>query len=120
MAIDVFPPAGVDLGTPDWGFQQSPDADVDVYNLGDGYEMREPKGLNWLKETFNPSWSSLDPAIGLSAFNFLKARLKWKAMSFTHPVTGVVYKVTCQTVSLNYDQWNNAILNASFKQDFNP
>lgn len=117
---DVFPPPGVNLGTPDWGFQQAPEAEVDIYSLGDGYEVREPKGLNWLKESFSPSWSSTDPVTAKAAYDFLKARLKWKQMTWTHPVSGVVYKVTCQSVSITYDTFNNAVLSVSFKQDFNP
>lgn len=120
MAAEIFPPAGVVLGTPDWGFQQAPDADVDIYKLGDGYESREPKGLNSVKESFSPSWSNLSPGPALQAYNFLKARLKWKQLTWTHPVTGATHKVTCQSVSITYDQWDNAILAASFKQDFNP
>lgn len=120
MATDVFPPAGVELGTPDWGFKESPEADVDVIPLGDGYESREPKGLNWIKDSYEPTWSSLETAPAQQAYEFLRARLKLKAVMWNHPVTGQPVKVVPQAVSINYDTYNNAILSVTFKRDHNP
>lgn len=117
---DLFPPAGVVLGAPDWGFKETPEANVDVITLGDGYESREPVGINHIKDAFEPTWSSLEPAAALAAYQFLRERLKWKAVMWTHPVTGVLTKVVPQTVDLTYDTYNNAVLNVSFKQDHNP
>lgn len=117
---DVFPPPGVDLGTPDWGFKDEPDANVEVSNFGDGYAARELIGLNAITDKWNPTWSSADVQPAMMAFDFLKPRLKWNPVLWTHPITGVVYKVICQSLSLTYDQWNNAVLEVQFERDFNP
>ncbi|QYW06476.1 putative minor tail protein [Pseudomonas phage UAntarctica] len=117
---EVFPPAGLVLPSPDWGYKISPDADVQVSKLGDGYEVRTPSGLNFISENLSPTWSSLDPDVGLAAYNFLKARLRWKGLLFTDPISGQVYKVTADSVALTYDTWGNAVLDVQFRQDFNP
>lgn len=117
---DVFPPAGVVLGEPDWGFKENPEAKVDVITLGDGYESREPVGLNHITDVYDLTWSSLDPAPARQAHLFLRARLKWKAILWTHPITKEVIKVVPQSCSLTYDIYNNAVLTATLKRDYNP
>ena len=117
---DVFPPVGIDLPTPDWGFKETPDVEVSVNKLGDGYESRELIGLNPVKKTYEPEWSVLDEAVAQAAYEFILARLKWKAVLWTHPVTGVVLKVVAQSVSITYDTFNNAVLSITFKTDHNP
>jgi len=117
---DVFPPVGLDLGTPDWGFKESPDAEVEVSKLGDGYESRELIGLNPIKKTYEPVWSYLTEEVAQAAYDFITARLKWKAVLWTHPVTGVVLKVVPLAVDITYDTFDNAVLNITFKTDHNP
>ncbi|MNQ69549.1 Phage minor tail protein [compost metagenome] len=114
--MDEFP----DIGTPDWGFAEQPDADVDQIKLGDGYEFREPRGLNYLKDTWSPKWSNLDETDAETAYAFLRARLKLTPFLWTHPLSAVQYKVLCQSVSLEYDTFDNAVLTASLSRDFNP
>lgn len=117
---EIFPPAGVDLGTPDWGLGTSPTVKVDKQTLGDGYEYREPVGLNFRKESFQPTWSNLSPAVALQAYNFLLERLEWKAFDWIHPVTKRRYQVTASNLSIEYDTFDNAILKVTLTQDFNP
>lgn len=117
---DLFPPAGLVMPKPDWGFDQTPDADVNIVRLGDGYESREPTGLNHITESYSPKWSSLEPAIGEQAYAFLKPRLKWKSVLWAHPVSGVMLKVVPEECSLTYDDWGNAVLDVRFRQDPNP
>lgn len=117
---DIFPPGEIDLGTPDWGFAESPEANVNVQRLGDGYESREPIGLNHIKDSYSPTWSFLEPEPARAAYKFIRERLLWKAVLWTHPITGEALKVVPQTVNLTYDEYNNAVLAISFKRDYNP
>ena len=117
---EPFPPAGVDLPNPDWDFSQSPEVTVDVQKLGDGYEVRQPIGLNSVKEGFSPKWSSLDPEVAEACYDFLLPRLKLKGLMWTHPVRGTPVKVVAESVNITYDTWDNAVLEVTFRQDFNP
>lgn len=119
---DVFPPPAVadDMEAPDWGFSESPDNDIEIIALGDGYESREPKGLNYMKENWPVAWSNLTPEVGLACYDFLKTRVKLKAVLWTHPITGVQHKVVPQDVKIEWDTWGNAVLSTTFKKDHNP
>lgn len=117
---DLFPPAGVVIGNPDYGFKETPETNATVITLGDGYESREAVGLNPTKTTYSPVWSNLLPGPAQAAYEFLKARLKVNAVNWVHPVTGVTLKVVPQDVDINYDDYNNAVLNVTFKTDHNP
>ena len=114
--MDVFPT----IDNPDYGLEDAPEADVDVIKMGDGYEIRRPKGINYIKETWTPTWDSLEVAVARSTHKWLVARLNLTPFSWTHPVTGVVYQVVCTAAKLSYNQYNDEILTATFEQDFNP
>lgn len=117
---DLFPPPGVELEAPDWGFSESPDANVNVSKFGDGYAARELVGLNAVSDTWNPVYSNCEVAAAQQAYNFLKPRLKWNPVMWQHPITGVMYKVICASVKITYDVYNNAVLDIQFERDFNP
>lgn len=117
---DVFPPPGTELEAPDWGFSESPDAEVEVSKFGDGYEARELKGLNAIKDTWNPVYSNCTLAAGEACYAFLKPRLKWNPVLWTHPVTGAVHKVICTSLKKTYDVYDNIVLDIQFEVDFNP
>ena len=114
--MDVFP----DIGNPDYGLEDAPEADVEEIKLGDGYVVRRPKGINYLKETWTPTWSTIEAPVARSTMAWLKARLKVKPFKWTHPISGVVYQVVCTAAKLSYNQFNDEILTATFEQDFNP
>lgn len=115
-----FPPVGMDLGKPDWGFSQSPEAEVEVIKLGDGYEQRTPKGLNHIRENMSPTWSNLLPSVGRAAYAFLLPKLKLESVLWDHPVTGKTYKVIPETLSIQDDTYDNVVLSVTWRQDFNP
>lgn len=117
---DLFPPAGVDIGVPDWGLSTNPSVRVDKQQLGDGYEYREPVGINFKRESFQPVWSNASPANALKAYTFLFERLEWKAFKWVHPLTKVTYQVVASGLSIEYDVYDNAILKVTLTQDFNP
>lgn len=117
---DIFPLPAWNMPAPDWGFSSNPQADVTKTKLGDGYEFREPKGLNYKSETFQPVWSNLDPAIGQSAYDWLFERLDLLAFRWQHPVTNKMYQVLAGDLSIEYDVFNNAIVKVTLTQDFNP
>lgn len=114
--MDVFPT----IPNPAYGLEDAPEADIDEVKMGDGYVFRRPKGLNYIKHTWPLTWDSLEVAQARSTHAWLRERLKLTAFKWTHPVTGVVYQVTCQEVKLTYNQYNDEILTATFEQDFNP
>lgn len=117
---DTFPLPAWNLPQPDWGFNTDASANVTTSKLGDGYEFREPNGLNYRSESFQPVWSNLSPAVAMLAYNFLFERLSLKAFMWKHPVTNKVYQVLASGLSIEYDVFDNAILKVSFTQDFNP
>lgn len=117
---DTFPPAGLTLPSPDWGLSSAPSANVSKSKLGDGYEFREPKGLNFRSESFQPTWSSLDPGPAQQAYEWLFQRLELYAFMWAHPVTLKVYQVIASNLSIEFDTYGNAILKVTFTQDFNP
>lgn len=114
--MDVFPT----IDKPAYGLEDAPEADVDEVKMGDGYVLRRPKGINYIKNTWNPSWDSLEDTVARSTYAWLLARLMITPFQWTHPVTGVVYQVVCKAVKLSYNAFNDEILTATFEQDFNP
>lgn len=114
--MEYFP----DIGTPDYGLADQPTANIDEVELGDGYVTRRPKGINYLKHTWSPSWSGLEPDVARASHAWLIARLGLTPFIWTHPVSGVGYKVICRSASLTYNQYGDEVLSASFEQDFNP
>lgn len=120
MAAPLFPPAGLVMPKPDWGFKESPQADIQEDKLGDGYVFREPKGINHIKRSFPMTWSELDPDVAEEAYDWLLPMLALKPLRIVHPVRGTVHQVILDSIDLTYDVYNNAVLNATFTEDFNP
>ncbi|MCY1289969.1 Phage minor tail protein [compost metagenome] len=114
--LETFP----DIGAPDWGLASDPQATVTSISLGDGYDFRRPEGINHIRESWSPSWSSLDPAMAESAYQWLRERLSWRAFLWNNPATGQTMKVLCTNVRLSLSEWGNSTLTATFRQDFNP
>lgn len=117
---DTFPLPAWNMPTPDWGFASTPKADVTRTKLGDGYEFREAKGLNYRSESFQPSWSNLDPTLGQTVYGWLFQRLELNAFKWKHPVTNKMYQVVASDLSIEYDVFNNAVVKVTLTQDFNP
>lgn len=84
---------------PDWGLTDNVEADVEEQKLGDGYELVRPKGINYLRESWSPSWTFLTKEESDAMYQWLRARLKVTPFLWTHPVTKVVHKVRCNGVS---------------------
>lgn len=114
--MDTFPT----IDNPDYGLSSSPEANVEETALGDGYVFREAVGINYLRDSWSPTWSSLDPAVAQSTYLWLRARLKLTPFLWFHPVEHVQYQVVCSSVTKTDDTWGNATLSATFVQDFNP
>lgn len=117
---DTFPLPAWNMPAPDWGFASTPQANVTKTKLGDGYEFREAKGLNYRSETFQPVWSNLDPTLGQTVYDWLFERLDLKAFKWKHPVTNKMYQVLAGELSIEFDVFNNAIVKVTLTQDFNP
>lgn len=110
---------------PDWGLSSTPDADIEEQKLGDGYILRRPKGINYLRESWSPSWSMLERGDWESTYKFLKDRLALTPFLWEHPTetdslgNPVVYRVVCNKVTKVESDVGMLGLSASFTQDFN-
>lgn len=113
--MDVFP----DIGAPDWGLTDEVDAAVTKLAFGDGYELRQPAGINHLRDKWDLSWSFLGQAQADSTYKWLRQRKDLTAFLWAHP-DGRQIKVICTSVRLVRQDYNDDILSASFAQDFNP
>lgn len=120
MPAPMFPPAGLVMPDPDWGFKESPQAKVNEQELGDGYVFREPKGLNHIKRTFPMTWSELDEQVAEAAYDWLLPKLKLTPIRIKHPVRGTTHQVVIDSLDITYDTYNNAVLNLTVTEDFNP
>jgi len=114
--MDIFP----DIGAPDWGLDSEAQARVLKSSFGDGYELRRPDGLNHVTDSWGPNWSSLDPAEAAMAYEWLRARLNWKAFLWYHPTKKVNVKVVCESVSISDADFGRSTLSVKFRQDHNP
>lgn len=115
--MEKFP----DLDTPDWGFSEDePDVSVTEVRFGDGYTLRQPAGVNHIRDKWSLSWSSLDKVTAESTYQWLRVRKSLKAFLWTHPISGDVHQVVCKSVGLVYNDVNDYLLRASFEKDFNP
>lgn len=120
MPAPMFPPDGLVMPNPDWGFKESPTADVNEQPLGDGYVFREAKGLNHIKRTFPLTWSNLEVPVAEAAYDWLRPKVKLNPIRFRHPVRGTLHQVIIDNVDIEYDTYGNAVLNLTVTEDFNP
>lgn len=112
---DVFP----NIGSPDWGLSDQTEEDLYEAEMGDGYLLSMPAGLNYQREVWNVSWSSLDPAVAASTYAWLKARKKITPFLWDHP-DGYQVQVRCRSVTHTRAEFGNSTLRAVFAEDFNP
>lgn len=120
MAAPLFPPAGLEMPSPDWGFKETPQANVKEEAMGDGYVHREPKGINHIKRSLPMTWSSLDEDVALAAYDWLLPKLKLTPIRVFHPKRNQEIQVIVDSIEITYDTWNNAVLSVGFTEDFNP
>lgn len=104
---------------PDWGLTTTLKEEMVEQKMGDGYNVSRPKGINYLRESWNPSWSFLDPPVAREMYSWLKARYKLKAFSWTHPETFQVHKVKCVKLTYITADVGLSSINATFEEDFN-
>lgn len=104
---------------PDWGLSTEVKDETYEQALGDGYKVVRPKGINWLRESWGPSWSFLEPEEALETYQWLKKRLKITAFLWTHPLTKQVHRVKCTKVSYAAADVGICSLKATFEEDFN-
>lgn len=116
MSLEYFP-----LTTnPDWGLANNPKADVIMTDLGDGYQVRRPKGINYLKETWSPNWSFLSREEAQNIYEWLKQRLNLTSFLWRPPDDPQTYRVVCTSVSKAISDVGISAVSATFEQDHNP
>lgn len=113
--MDVFP---LDVA-PDWGFSDDPTADIEEQVLGDGYVLRRPKGINYIRGSWSPSWGHLTKQEANDTFLWLRERLQLTAFLWTHPETQEQHKVICTKVVRTSSEYNNYSLKVTLTEDFN-
>lgn len=104
---------------PDWGLTDNVEAEVETQTLGDGYVLRRPKGINYLRESWSPAWSFLERAESMSMYAWLKARLHLTPFLWTHPETFATTRVVCTSVARVSADVGLYTIRATFVQDFN-
>lgn len=107
------------MEAPDWGLQSTPKADIEESILGDGYILRRPKGLNYIRESWTPGWSHLTKQQSEDTYAWLRQRLSLTPFLWLHPTDNVTYKVVCTSVSKTATEFGIYALRATFDQDFN-
>lgn len=113
--MDIFP---FDTA-PDWGLTDNITAEVDEQKLGDGYVLRRPKGINYLRESWTPAWSHLTRQESLDMYQWLRSRLNLTAFIWTHPETFAQHKVVCRSLARVSADVGIYTLQATLEQDFN-
>ena len=104
---------------PDWGLETSVEANIETQELGDGYELNRPKGINYHRQSCSPSWPLLEKDQCQDAYQWLKERLRITPFLWEHPTTGIVHRVKCQSVGMAASEPGIFSLRASFREDFN-
>ena len=117
MAIETFPFKHL---TPDWGLQDQPTADIDEVTLGDGYVLRRPKGINYIRSTWNPSYSFLTEEEQTQLVNWIRPRLGYVPFKWEHPVSQQVYQVICTGLKHAATDVGIFPVSLTLEQDFNP
>lgn len=114
--MDTFPFPDV---APDWGLTDNVDARVEKQELGDGYVLMRPKGINYLVDSWNPTWTMLEPQVADEIYDWLRPRLKLTPFLWKHPETNTLHQVTCESLSLARTDYGIAVVSASFVKNFN-
>jgi phage-related protein len=114
--LEFFPA----IEAPDWGLETTPEDTIVAAQLGDGYESRAPAGINFSRDVWSMSWSSLDPAVAEATYAWLKPRKNLTAFNWINPISGVTTKVVCKSLSLTYPEWGVCNLSVTLREDFNP
>ncbi len=117
MAIDIFP---FNHWTPDWGLQDNPTVDIDEIALGDGYVLRRPKGINYIRTTWNPSYGFLTEAEQKQMVDWIKPRMGFVPFKWEHPVSNQVYQVICKGMKHAATDVGIFPVSLTLEQDFNP
>ena len=69
---------------------------VRIAQFGDGYQQRTLDGINALDQKWTLTWQQRPRSVVLAMNSFLAAE-KSSAFDFLDPMTGLVYRVVCDT-----------------------
>ena len=116
MAIEVFP--FNDL-TADWGLQDSVEANIEEHELGDGYVLRRPKGINHLRESWSPKFSFLTKQESQDMYAWIKPRLNLTPFMWKHPDTKEMRQVVCKSISRVTTDIDIYVIQLELVEDFN-
>lgn len=104
---------------PDYGLSDEYKPRVSKVSFGDGYELRRKQGINTVRKTWNPKWTTLSKAEADMVDNFIVSRLEYQAFLWTHPESAIEYKVLCTSYSKTYDAFGNYSVALTLVEDFN-
>lgn len=112
---DTFPV----IENPDWGLADQTQDDIYQVSFGDGYQLRQPAGINHQRRIYDLNWGALTPAVAKSTYEWLKPKKGVEAFLWAHP-DGYTVKVLCTNIKLVQSEYDNSTLAATFVEDFNP
>src|SRR5678809_903351 len=115
--MDTFP---FNHWTPDGGLQDQPTAYLDEIALGDGYVLRRPKGINYIRTTWNPSYNFLTEEEQTQMVDWIKPRLGFVPFKWTQPVSLHDYQVVCKSLKHAATDVGIFPVNLTVEQDFSP
>lgn len=115
--MDTLP----DIGRgPEYGLNASGTFARDVANFGDGYELRQPSGLQSFRREWTFSWNGLGLTQRDTLRDFLNARRGVEAFICPIPGEGNVRVICEDPPSSSQYAFNLYTLSATFKEDLNP
>jgi phage-related protein len=107
--------------TPTYGAEKRSAPKRRVVQFGDGYEQRLTYGLNQNPKEWSLTWNNITEANADTIEAFLDARAAdAAAFDWTPPDETTAYKWICDSWSKSIPYTGRAIINATFRQVFEP
>lgn len=107
--------------TPTYGAEKRSAPKRRVVRFGDGYEQRLTYGLNQNPKEWSLTWNNITEANADTIETFLDARAAdAAAFDWTPPGEAAAYKWICDSWSKSIPYTGRAIINATFRQVFEP
>jgi phage-related protein len=107
--------------TPAYGVEKRSAPTVRTVQFGDGYQQRLTYGLNQNPKEWSLTWNNISEANADTIEAFLDARAADSAsFDWTPPDESTAYKWVCDSWSKSIPYAGRAIINATFRQVFEP
>ena len=88
--------------------------------FGDGYEQRQPDGINTIDQQWDLNFEQVDNDIADDIVDFLRARGGWEAFDWTPKWGTVAIRVKCPRWTRSPDGESLSRISARFEQVYEP